>query len=337
MRQRDIFLMTFLAVSAASVGLSTGCGDLKDDGNAGNGGGDTNTSTGTDTGTGGTGTDTGTGGTGTGGTGTGGSTTAGWQSFTHPCVGNRTDALWLDDKNTAYVGCGTTTTGYGLYVTTDGGANWAAPTTNPANFWSSRRVSDVSRSADNLLYVGEYLTDSNMVVSADTSGATWQLSEVLKKRDSGGTYDWSMNIGTWRRAADGRAYAESDTGSQMLYRKNDNGAAVAEDDQTNWVDAYYWIGPSQTTQVQDMAIYNGQFYGCGAISSEPPIAILQKSRGIAWSYMATRTGGAGYRSWRLRWLYAVHRHRRRWHHRRRRTERRCRRRDALCRSSRPAT
>ena len=46
-----------------------------------------------------------------------------WSVFAHPCAGNRTDALWCDDAQTCWVGCGTTTTGTGLYVTFDAGAN----------------------------------------------------------------------------------------------------------------------------------------------------------------------------------------------------------------------
>ena len=39
---------------------------------------------------------------------------ANWTEYTHPCIGNRTDAMWFDDANTGFVGCGSTTIGYGL-------------------------------------------------------------------------------------------------------------------------------------------------------------------------------------------------------------------------------
>ena len=54
-----------------------------------------------------------------------------WNEYIHPCIGNRTDALWCDDASTCFVGCGTTTNGQGMYTTADGGENWDSLTTSP--------------------------------------------------------------------------------------------------------------------------------------------------------------------------------------------------------------
>ena len=76
-----------------------------------------------------------------------------WTQYKHPCIGNRTDAMWFDDANTGFVGCGSTTIGYGLYTTTDGGTTWdAVPSVN--NILDSMRVGSIQRASNGNLYIG---------------------------------------------------------------------------------------------------------------------------------------------------------------------------------------
>ena len=45
----------------------------------------------------------------------GGDSSGTWTATAHPCDGHRTDALFCDDADHCFVGCGTTTIGKGLY------------------------------------------------------------------------------------------------------------------------------------------------------------------------------------------------------------------------------
>jgi photosystem II stability/assembly factor-like uncharacterized protein len=192
-----------------------------------------------------------------------GGTSSPWTLLAHPCVGNRTDTLWRDDDGTLFVGCGTTTEGdQGFHVSTDDGATWAAPTTTPAGFFSTWRVNDISRSADGFLYVAGIGTMSRRVVRVDTSATPWQLEETF---NAGSTVGTAFTVGRFRRAADGSAIAESLTGTDVVYRANDDAdwEAVGE-----WGDSFGGL------QILDLAEHDGEFYGCGSTISQPPYLFL---------------------------------------------------------------
>lgn len=186
---------------------------------------------------------------------------AAWTLTEHPCVGNRTDALWRDADGTLYVGCGSTTTGLGLFVSSDDGATWAAPTTTPINFFATWRVHDVWRDGSGLLYVsGRNTANSQRVVSADTSGASWTLEIVYT---AGSTVGTSFEVATFRRTPSGRAFIHSTTGSDMLMRA---------DDDAEWVDAD-WATPRK--QLLDMEILGERVFGAGSRIVEPPYLFLE--------------------------------------------------------------
>lgn len=194
--------------------------------------------------------------------------TDGWSTSTHPCAGNRTDALWCDDAQTCFVGCGTTTTGVGLFTTTDGGQNWSALTTTPADFFAAARVNSISRS-EGTLYVAGDLPNSAAVVSVDDSGA---VAEVFTR---GATVDFSFTPGNFRRAMNGRAIAESLTGVDLVYREMDGG-----DPTDSWSTGRgFWSDgdPDDVPnglQILDLEVYDGQFYGAGANINQPPTVFL---------------------------------------------------------------
>ena len=194
----------------------------------------------------------------------------GWTSSSHPCVGNRTDTL-LFEGDTVFVGCGTTTSGFGLYMSSDAGMTFVAPETTPAGWFDTYRVNDVSRSSDGLLYVaGTGTTNSSMVVSVDTSVAPMVVTEVL---NAGPTIDESFVVGTFRRRSDGSAIAESLNGNGMMYRPDDNTGPDAFSD--GWENAYYWAnGGSATFQLLDMEIHEDAFYGCGSTIADTPKLFL---------------------------------------------------------------
>ncbi len=185
----------------------------------------------------------------------------GWSVSSHPCVGNRTDALWFDDARTGWVGCGTTTSGYGLFTTADGGRTWAEPSTEPGGYFSGFRVGTISRSADGLLYVGG--SGSGVRVAAiDTTRSPAQVTPVLE--NMGQTWN-SFQVGSFRRAADGRALAESLTGVDVAWRASDTAA---------WQNGYGWWQPEPAVQILDMVEFEGRFYGAGSTISQPPFVML---------------------------------------------------------------
>ena len=178
-----------------------------------------------------------------------------WALTDHPCVGNRTDALWRDSDGTLYVGCGSTVPGLGLFVSTDDGATWAAPTTTPLAFFGTWRVHDVWRDGDGLLYVaGRNTANGQRVVSADTSGASWALEEVF---NSGTTVGTAFEVATFRRTSTGRAFVHSTTGSDMMMRAND---------EADWVIAEW----TDRRQLMDMEVFADRVFGSGSRISEPP-------------------------------------------------------------------
>ncbi len=199
---------------------------------------------------------------------------AGWRVTYHPCIGNRTDALLLEDGgDTAWVGCGTTTTGYGLYQTSDGGMTWSQPATDPVGFLENFRVDSISRSSDGLLYVGGINTlGSERVVSLDTGGEPFALGEVFT---STGQLWNSFQAGTFRRNATGFAVAESLTGFDLAYR--------TADDQP-WQDGYGWWGGGGGFQILDLVLHDDAFYGCGSTISEPPVVFLPPQGGMGQDF-----------------------------------------------------
>lgn len=179
----------------------------------------------------------------------------------HPCFGNRTDALWHDDDDTAWVGCGSTTEGYGLFRTTDGGAHWETPSTAPTGIFDNFRVSSIHRSADGLLYVA----------GTDTSGGTARAISLAEDGTAEVVYasqsqTWnSFHVGTFRRNAAGRAAAESLTGADITWRM---------DDDSDWESAGTWSTDEGSHQLLDMILVGDDFVGCGSTISEPPQVFL---------------------------------------------------------------
>ncbi|MEL6344375.1 MAG: hypothetical protein AAFV53_14755 [Myxococcota bacterium] len=193
----------------------------------------------------------------------------GWRLTFHPCTGNRTDALFFDDPQTGYVGCGTTTVGTGLYRTTDGGQTWDRPSTSPAGFLDTFRVNHVSRSDDGKLYIAGTGDNDARVLSADTSGSTWNLEAFLSADPQSGS---SFQVGSFARTSSGFAVAESLTGTDIVYRDADG---------EDWQSGYGWWSDIDSSGIQllDMMMYDDKIYGCGSRINQPPYVFLPRRDG----------------------------------------------------------
>jgi len=195
-----------------------------------------------------------------------------WATYSHPCSGNRTDTLWFDsDGQTGWVGCGSTTSGYGLFYTTNGGRSWSAPTTDPAGYFSGFRVDSVSRSSDGMLYVGG-TGSGDRVVQVDTSSSPMKVTPVFSSM--GQTWN-SFQVGTFRRTSSGLAVAESLTGVDLVWRADDN---------DDWHNGYGWWGSNDAVQILDMAAVDDQLFGCGSRISQPPYVFLPQADASSSSF-----------------------------------------------------
>ncbi|MEZ4323386.1 MAG: hypothetical protein R3F61_38330, partial [Myxococcota bacterium] len=184
-----------------------------------------------------------------------------WRVWSHPCAGNRTDALLVEDAgDTVFVGCGTVTTGTGLYTSTDAGATWGPISTTPVGFLASWRVNTLQRGDDGLLYVGGIdTTGIGRVVSVSPTGA---IASVLE--NAGQTWN-AMTVGTFRRTPSGDMVAESLTGYDTAFR----GAADAA-----FVDGDHWETDGSNFQILDLENVGEDFYGVGSTINEPPVVFL---------------------------------------------------------------
>ncbi len=234
-----------------SLVLFAGC-DLLDDKPAGDTGGAVTTTGATTTGTA-------TGGTGTGTTGTTSTTsTSPWVGSTHPCIGNRTDAMWWDDDQTVYVGCGSTTAGFGLYRSDDAGMTWVSVADAALQDF---RVSSIQRSGG-VLYIAGIDTTSSMrvaTVDGDTVTSVW---------DAGNQIWNSFHVGTFRRNDAGVAIAESLTGTGLVWRDSDSAP---------FIDGSSWPTDGGSYQILDLVEFQGEFFGVGSTIATPPHVFIHNS------------------------------------------------------------
>ena len=178
-----------------------------------------------------------------------------WEALSHPCVGNRTDAMWWDSRTDVWVGCGSTVPGTGFFGSTDGGTTWNEVAPLFANF----RVSSIQRASDGWLYVA----------GIDTESAT----RVVRVKDAdieivweAGNQVWNtFHVGTFRRSPQGVVVAESLTGTHLVVRT---------DDDADFEDGSGWSTDGTGYQILDMVVHGNQFYGAGSTISTPPMAFV---------------------------------------------------------------
>ena len=232
------------------------------------------TDSGTGTGDAGSGTDGGSGmDSSTGDGGSDGGAPSGWAVLPHDCPGiNRTDALMADADGSLWVGCGSGTVGDGLYVSTDDGATWAIPATNPANVLNSFRVLSVHRGYGGFVYVAGEGPANAMVISLDTSATPYAAEAVLTR---GGTVGTSFLAGPFVTTSSGAAFADSFNGADALYRPDD----TVDDAAANWTDAGAWEDDGGTHQILDLVVVNDRFVGAGSTIAEPPHVFLPSMTG----------------------------------------------------------
>ncbi|MBN2800627.1 MAG: hypothetical protein JXX28_15905 [Deltaproteobacteria bacterium] len=210
-----------------------------------------------------------------------------WFMSAHPCVGNRTDVMWFDDEYTGFVGCGSTTSGYGMYETRDGGATWAATPASPGVL-ASMRVDSISRASDDLLYIGGTGDNGIRVITLDDSSDA--VGEFYLKPSSGAQSWQTYQVGTFRITDTGRAVSESLTGSDVMYWSSPSATPV---------NGYGWWNAAGVegsgAQILDLEIYGDRFYGVGSTISQPPYFFYEPAGGMGSEFKmeAIKLSGSG--------------------------------------------
>ena len=186
-----------------------------------------------------------------------------WTINEHPCFGNRTDVMHFEGLNNGWVGCGSTTDGYGLFSTTDGGRSWS----QIGGVAETMRVNSISRAADGRLFAAG--TGDNGLRIATVEGSS---SSAFYTRPESGAQTWqSFQVGTFRMASDGRALAESLTGSDVMVFPDASGSSVSAAEGSN---GYGWWNSTEIegsgAQILDLELHDDRFYGVGSTINQPP-------------------------------------------------------------------
>lgn len=179
----------------------------------------------------------------------------GWQVLgTHPCLEYRVDAMLVEQGGEQlWLGCGSGSTGYGLFHSDDGGASWDLARTEPHDYFATFRVNDIKRGADGLLYVaGAQHPGSDMAVRVDTDASPFAVSSILGR---GTQHFASFQVGGFQIDDDGWAIAVSLTGTDLMVREHaDADFAPAQD----------WSSTGRAFQILGTALHEGVFYGSGS-------------------------------------------------------------------------
>jgi len=178
-----------------------------------------------------------------------------WTALSQPCGGTKTDAMWFDDRNNGYIGCGTNGSGFGLFVTTDGGETWD----EDPNF-QEVRINDIFRAADGKLYAtGTDTAGGFEVFEIDESGAQRQLVGLYTASNSAFTaVSQGENIAITQ---DGQMMVDSLTGNQTAYRN------VGE---ANFTELNTFLaGGGTPEQMSRLIAFNNRFWGVGSVINMP--------------------------------------------------------------------
>ena len=212
---------------------------------------------------------------------------ASWLTSSHPCPGgNRTDALHRDADGTLWVGCGTNATGYGLFLSENGGASWSTAAVSPVEVLDEFRVNSISRGHDGALYVaGVRASTRDRVLRCDPASAPFAGSVTLRGTAQVGR---SFHVGSYRELANGRSLAESLNGVDLLYRPT----AATGHSATDWTRIQDF-----NRQILDLTVHNDRFYGAGGQINTAPTLFLPPTSPTAapWEFsMQTPTVAASW-------------------------------------------
>ena len=134
-----------------------------------------------------------------------------WAEIIGPCGGSATNAMWFDDAQTGFVGCGENAAGEGLFSTIDGGATWDD---NP--MFNEVRVMDLRRGPDAVLRgAGRHQLDGYSVFSIDEGSALSPTGLYEPGNNAFTTVNQAENVAV---TDDGQILIDSLTGTSAAYQ-----------------------------------------------------------------------------------------------------------------------
>ncbi|MEM7156317.1 MAG: hypothetical protein AAF799_25915 [Myxococcota bacterium] len=183
-----------------------------------------------------------------------------WVPVGGPCAGSGTNALWFDDANVGFVGCGENADGEGLYTTIDGGTTWESQMR-----FGEVRVMDIRRGPDGVLYgAGIHQLDGYSVFSIDESDperldprglyqpGTSAFSAVNQAENVAVTGDGEILIDSLT----GTSCAHQPAGGEFTEYESLSEAAIADPD-------------APGIQVRRILAHDNSFYAVGSLINDP--------------------------------------------------------------------
>ncbi len=178
-----------------------------------------------------------------------------WSKLTQPCGGTKTNAMWFDDRDNGFIGCGENASGTGLFVTTDGGVTWTEEL-----LFQNIRINDITRdSGGNLYATGTDTSGGPEAFMVDESGANRMPIGIYSASNSAFTA-----VGQGENIAvtdDGQLFIDSLTGTQSAYR--DVGEANFTELST------FLSGGLPSEQVSRVIAFNNRFWAVGSLINKP--------------------------------------------------------------------
>lgn len=181
-----------------------------------------------------------------------------WSELVGPCGGSETNALWFDDPQTGFIGCGENADGEGLYVTVDGGASWEsiAP-------FIEVRIMDIRRGPDGILRgAGIHQLDDYPVWTFDESSPTLDPTGLYSPSNNAFlAVNQAENIAV---TADGQMLIDSLTGTTAAYA-----AAGAFEEIPSLGEGLLDDPDAPGFQVRRIQAWDGRFYAVGSVINDP--------------------------------------------------------------------
>lgn len=182
-----------------------------------------------------------------------------WQQAGGPCGGSITNAMWFDDRETGFIGCGENAAGEGLFTTIDGGLTWE----DNVRF-NEVRIMDIRRGPDGVLYgAGIHQLDGYPVWAFDESGANIDAQGLYTASNSAFlAVNQAENAAV---TADGQMLIDSLTGTTAAYRP-----AGGEFEELDSLSEDLLSDPDALSfQVRRIRAFDNQFFAVGSLINDP--------------------------------------------------------------------